>query len=164
MGNTLVFPTPADPTKIHTDAIAFLRANCSVKISWEWPQIESDIFGKCAREKGYDSIQLEPQAGQSPMGTFCLTGVTEMVMVNIDGDKTCGVANPAETPLRQGWNADQQCECVNEPVTDSCGLMPQPPYPFNITGEETRLCRLRVHNLSAYCNALTCGTFHCGFA
>ena len=63
---------------------------------------ESDIFGLCAREKGIDSIQFEPTQGHTPIGTFGLPGLTEIVLVNIDGDKTCGVEDPRNTPLRCG--------------------------------------------------------------
>ena len=52
VGRTKVFPTPADPSKIHREAIAFLSAGCSKKPSSDWPQMESDVFGFCAREKG----------------------------------------------------------------------------------------------------------------
>lgn len=61
VGRTIVFPTPSNPADIHKTAIEFLTANCSKRPSVEWPQLESDIFGFCAREKGYDSIQFEPQ-------------------------------------------------------------------------------------------------------
>lgn len=49
-GRTIVFPTPSDPKRIHADAISFLSKGCSVNISREWPQLESDVFGGCARE------------------------------------------------------------------------------------------------------------------
>ena len=61
---------------------------------------ESQIFGLCAREKGFDTIQFEPMQGQVPVGTFGFPGLTEMVLVGIDGDKACGVQNPRDTPLR----------------------------------------------------------------
>ena len=51
-------------------AISFLRAGCTCAIDARWPHVESDIFGCCAKEKGYDSVQFAPQAGQSPLGTF----------------------------------------------------------------------------------------------
>lgn len=53
VGNTIVFPTPSDPNQIHADAIAFLSDGCSKTPSKLWPQLESDVFGFCAREKGY---------------------------------------------------------------------------------------------------------------
>ena len=161
VGRTLVFPTPADPTKIHAEAITFLRQNCSIKISNEWHQLESDIFGGCASEKGYDSVQFEPQAGEIPLGTFGLAGLTELVFSKIDGNKGCGVANPSDTPLRAGWEASRQCKCENKPIAPSCGLMPQPPFPFNVIGEEPRLCGLREHNLSAFCSGYTCTNWVC---
>lgn len=127
IGRTMVFPTPSDPSKIHAVAIAFLTKGCSIKPSIRWPQMESDIFGLCAREKGIDSIQFEPQTGEKPLGTFGLAGMTEMVLVNIDGKHNCGVQDASKTPLREGWMAARQCDCVNYNFTDSCGLMPKAP-------------------------------------
>merc|ERR1719295_1153147 len=161
MGRTLVFPTPSDPLKIHADAISFLRDGCSVNISNEWPQLESDVLGYCAREKGYDSVQFEPQQGQVPMGTFGLTGLTEMVLVNIDGDKTCGVENATATPLRSGWKASKRCVCENEAIAPSCGLMAEPPFPYSIIGESPPLCEKRAESRHNKCNPLTCKDMHC---
>ena len=160
-GNTIVFPTPSDVSKTHMKAIEFLSKNCSVHLHGnEWPLIESEVFGLCARKKGYDSVQFEPQDGEVPIGTFNLTGLFEMVAVNIDGDKTCGVAEPSNTPLRQGWAASEQCRCKNEPIPDACGLMPQPPSTFT-SDEVPRLCAVREHNSSAMCNPRTCHISHC---
>jgi len=161
VGRTLVFPTPADMSKTHADAIAFLRANCSASVSPKWPQMESDIFGTCAREKGYDSIQFEPQQGQVPTGTFNVTGVTEMVLVNVDGDKMCGVEDPTATPLRSGWRASLRCGCKNEPIAPSCGLMGKPPPPM--IREQPPLCKDRegLKGLTAYCNPGTCKPWSC---
>lgn len=161
-GKTIVFPTPSDMSKIHMEAIEFLSENCSIDVNFsKWPQVESDVFGLCAREKGYDSVQFSPQQGEEPIGTFTLTGLFEMVAVDVDGDKTCGVERPSDTPLRQGWMASEQCRCTNELISDSCGLMPQPPYPLNVSGEEPRLCEIRENNLHAICNPRTCGISHC---
>jgi hypothetical protein len=80
VGKTIVFPTPADPAKTHAEAIVWAREGCSVKISPKWPLLESQIFGLCVREKGYDSVQFEPQQGQSPIGTFNITGVKIAVL------------------------------------------------------------------------------------
>lgn len=158
-GRTKVFPTPADPTQIHADAIAWLRDGCTVAIANNWPQLESDIFGKCAREKGVDSIQFAPQAEESPLGTFGLAGLTEMVLVNVDGDLGCGVADPAATPLRAGWAGASTCQCANKPIDPSCGLMAKPPPP--IINEEPPLCGLRAKNRSASCTMYTCATWSC---
>merc|ERR1711879_981205 len=57
-GNTIVFPNHNDPALNHAEAISFLTDGCSVPITSHWPRLESDIFGLCAREKGYDSIQF----------------------------------------------------------------------------------------------------------
>ena len=161
VGRTKVFPTPANILEVHADAIAFLRDGCSVDVSYEWPLQESQVFGLCAREKGYDSIQFEPQDGAVPIGTFDQTGLTEMVLVNADGDKTCGVVTASETPYRTGWRASQQCECVNEPIAESCGLMPVPLPPYTFTGEEPRLCRLREDSLLAFCDPTACKPTTC---
>ena len=161
VGRTIVFPTPADPLKIHAEAITFLKANCSVPISRSWPAQESDIFGRCAREKGYDSIQFEPQNGQVPTGTFNLTGVTEMVLVKLDGDKGCGVEDARATPLRSGWRASEPCACENQAIAPSCGLMAKPPPPM--IREEPPLCKLRDgwRGLFALCNPGTCKPWSC---
>ena len=121
-GRTLVFPTPKSATLIHHAAIKFLTENCSKSISKNWPEKESDIFGLCAREKGYDSIQFEPTTGVSPIGTFGLVGFTELVIVNLDGQYACGTEDANKTTLRGGWMASQQCTCRNEPTPEHCGL------------------------------------------
>jgi len=60
-GNTIVFPTPKNMSKIHADAFAFLTKDCKAygNGSFLWPRMESVIYGDCAREKGYDSIQFD---------------------------------------------------------------------------------------------------------
>merc|ERR1711971_537781 len=116
------------------EAIAFVTRNCSKKPSVGWPRQESDIFGFCAREKGLDSIQFEPQAGAKPLGTFGQAGMTEIVFTKIDGMYNCGVKDASETPLREGWLASRQCRCENYEYTDSCGLMARGPFPISIWG------------------------------
>ena len=46
VGRTIVFPGDE-----HATAIRVLAAGCSKSPSPKWPQMESDIFGFCAREK-----------------------------------------------------------------------------------------------------------------
>jgi len=123
VGRTIVFPTPADPALIHAEAIANLTRGCSKNISHDWPQLESDIFGACAREKGYDSVQFGPTAGAKPWGVFGMVGLTELVLVNLDGDKGCGVSDPSKTLLRGGWLADGTCECETAPIAEHCGIV-----------------------------------------
>merc|ERR1711959_654759 len=82
-GKTITFPSPADPSKTHAEAIAFLKDGCSVKMTPKWPRLESDVFGDCAREKGYDSIQFEPTTGAQPVGTFGMAGLTELVITGL---------------------------------------------------------------------------------
>ena len=79
---------------------------------WRPPHPHSIRRGAGAREKGIGSIQFEPQQGETPLGTFDLTGLTEMVLVDLDGDKGCGVDLPSQTPLRAGWRASRQCACA----------------------------------------------------
>ena len=160
-GRTITFPTPAEPALIHAAAIAFLAANCSTydPSTERWPRMESDIFGGCAREKGYDSIQFEPQAGQTPVGTFGLAGMTEMVFSNIDGRYTCGTAEPRKTPLRAGWMASRACNCHNSPIPPDCGLMPFPPPGIGTVSPP--LCEAQAHNTSAPCNVHACGMMKC---
>jgi hypothetical protein len=158
-GNTLVFPTPADPMQIHADAIDFLSANCSIKPSVKWPQLESDVFGFCAREKGYDSVQFEPQEGEVPMGTFGIPGLTEMVLVNLDGDKNCGVEDPTTTTLRMGWKAAEQCACANLPIPDQCGVMAYPPLPPVMV--EPKLCAAQASDPDVACNGALCTFTSC---
>merc|ERR1712039_196302 len=161
IGRTKVFPTPADPSKTHAEAIAFLTKNCSVTPSIRWPLQESDIFGSCAREKGFDSIQFEPQQGQKPLGTFGLPGLTEIVLVNIDGHDSCGVDDASKTPLREGWMASKQCDCENAVISDSCGLMPKAPNPLTATP----LCKLQegaFWNRWKPCDPTPCKPTSCG--
>lgn len=163
IGKTKVFPTPADPKETHQAAINFLKENCSVQISRAppWPQVESDVFGLCAREKGLDSIQFEPQAGQKPVGTFGLTGAMEMVLVNIDGKYNCGVEDSQKTPLREGWMASHQCDCENYAMSDSCGLMSRAPFPLNITGTTPPLCKEQEGHPGKSCDPSTCQQTKC---
>eukprot|EP01048_Picozoa_sp_COSAG05_P009091 COSAG05_NODE_724_length_7726_cov_2.123771_4_plen_337_part_00 len=161
VGRTKVFPTPSDPSRVHEAAIDWLKEGCSVKISTEWPLMESQVFGNCAREKGINSIQFSPAVGEQPIGTFGLTGMTEMVLVDVDGDKGCGVANVTATPLRAGWDADERCGCSNAEIAPSCGLMAKPPFPYSLFGENPPLCGLRAHNRSASCNPLACAGWTC---
>jgi len=158
-GRTIVFPTPADPAKIHEEAMAFLRDNCTCDISWQWPQVESDVFGCCAREKGYDTIQFEPQSGQVPLGTFGLTGLTEIVIVNMIGNLNCGVEDPEQTHLRAGWQASQTCQCVNEDISPSCGLMAYSPLPAAMTSPP--LCQAQAEDPSVACSGYTCTKTYC---
>ena len=95
------------------------------------------------------------------MWTFGLTGMTEMVLVDIDGDKGCGVPKPATTPLRTCWDASERCSCSNDEIAPECGLMPRPPFPYNIMGEKPPLCALRNHNHSASCNPAACKGWTC---
>lgn len=162
VGKTIVFPTPANPGQVHEAAIAWLKQGCSVEISSEWPLMESQIFGNCARQKGYNSIQFSPAVGEHPMGTFGMTGMTEMVLVDVDGDKGCGVPDAAATPLRTGWAASERCSCSNDDeIAPGCGLMPKPPFPYSIIGEKPPLCALRAHNRSASCDPLACAGWTC---
>lgn len=160
VGNTIVFPTPSDPTKVHADAIAFLSANCSKQPSKFWPQLESDIFGFCAREKGYDSVQFEPQEGEVPTGTFSLPGATELVLTNLDGDFNCGTSDGAsDTLLRSGWFADNTCVCENQPIDPLCGLMAFPPLPEIMV--HPKLCEAQAENASVACQGTRCSATTC---
>jgi hypothetical protein len=165
IGKTKVFPTPANPAETHKEAIAWLTANCSKKPSAQWPRQESDIFGFCAREKGIDSLQFRPQDGQKPIGTFGQTGMFEIAMVNIDGQYNCGVPDASKTPLRQGWMASRQCDCINYPYDDSCGLMPRAPFPISIWGSDPPLCKKQqgppFWNRWKKCNPATCRRTKC---
>ena len=161
VGKTIVFPTPKDPNQVHEAAIAWLKQGCSVNVSTEWPLMESQIFGDCAREKGINSIQFSPAVGEEPIGTFGLTGMTEMVLVDVDGDKGCGVTNATATPLRSGWEASERCGCTNGKIAPSCGLMAKPPFPYSLIGEEPPLCGLRAHDRKASCNPLACAGWTC---
>ena len=155
VGRTIVFPTPADPSQIHRAAIQYLTSGCSKRPSIFWPLQESDIFGFCAREKGVDSIQFEPQAGQVPTGTFNATGLVEIVMVNLDGDLTCGVQNASETPLRTGWKASSPYRCENKAIPPACGLMPFKPAGMLLPAKPA-LCEAQHENSSTPCNPLAC--------
>lgn len=149
----------------YKEAIAFLVQNCSSKPSIGWPRQESDIFGFCAREKGIDSIQFEPQAGEQPLGSFGLAGATEMVLTNIDGMYNCGVEDASITPLREGWMASRQCDCENYEYTESCGLMRRAPFPLSIMGSDPPLCKLQqgppFWNRWKACDPLTCKPTSC---
>ena len=161
VGKTIVFPTPAKTADLHKAAIAWARKGCSVEISYKWPLMESQIFGLCVREKGWNSVQFQPQQGESPLGSFNLPGLTEMVLADMDGDTGCGVADAARTPLRSGWNASRTCGCVNAPINKECGLIPKPPP--SILREMPPLCAVRagVSGLFKSCNASTCGWWSC---
>lgn len=159
-GNTMVFPQPSNPMKTHADAIKFLKQNCSVKVSPYWPRQESDIFGACAREKGIDTIQFEPTAGQVPLGSFGQAGFTETLIVNMDGKFNCGVEDASKTPLREGWLAKQQCDCINYDIPESCGLMPRPPPGMSLL-EDPPLCKLREKKVPFWKSKPKCDPSSC---
>eukprot|EP00449_Zooxanthella_nutricula_P040597 CAMPEP_0198604062 /NCGR_PEP_ID=MMETSP1462-20131121/152716_1 /TAXON_ID=1333877 /ORGANISM="Brandtodinium nutriculum, Strain RCC3387" /LENGTH=364 /DNA_ID=CAMNT_0044335843 /DNA_START=70 /DNA_END=1161 /DNA_ORIENTATION=- len=143
LGRTIVFPTPRDMSKVHREAIEFFSRNCSRPISKMWPQLESDVFGFCAREKGYDSVQFKPQDGKVPLGDFGVPGLTEIVLVTLSGaGESCGVSPRAgrQTPLRTGWGASRRCDCVRVHTDARCGLMPRAPFPFNVIGARPPMC------------------------
>lgn len=142
VGRTIVFPTPADMKLVHREAIEFLTNGCSRRPSSHWPQLESDVFGFCAREKGYDSVQFAPNRSAHALGTFGLIGATELVMVNLDGDRSCGVPNATQTPLRIGWQASVACECeANAPIPPACGIMPECPVTWWRGGCHPKICQ-----------------------
>lgn len=126
IGNTIVFPTPKNMSKVHHEAIEFLSKDCK---AWEsfgenltaWPRYESVIFGDCAREKGYDSVQFEPQS-LHPFETFNMIDEVEMVLTRLDGQYACGTKDASKTTLRSGWMASRSCKCENPPLPDNCGL------------------------------------------
>lgn len=100
------------------------------------------------------------------MGTFNQTGLTEMVLVNLDGQYTCGVpGDGANTTLRAGWQAATSCDCANEPIDPSCALMAEAPFPFSIVGTSPPLCGLQkgppFWNRWKTCNPLTCKSTRC---
>jgi len=164
-GKTKVFPTPSNPAQIHMEAIQFLTDGCSLKPTAKWPRSESDIFGTCAREKGLDTLQFEPQEGANFTGTFGLAGLTEMVLVNIDGMYNCGVKDASKTPFRAGWLASRQCGCTNYETSDSCGLMPRASFPSSITGTDPPLCKRQAGppfwNRWKACDPSTCKQTRC---
>ena len=159
VGKTKVFPTPADPAKVHLEAITWLMDGCSVKVEGYWPLEESEIFGLCAREKGLDSIQFEPQDGQAPIGTFGQTGLTELVLTRLSGNKTCGVPDASATPLRTGWMASSECDCANQPIPPTCGLMPFAPPSIPKKLVYPALCAAQAKNASVPCEPVSCDSY-----
>lgn len=156
LGRTIVFPTPAEPSHVHQEAIAFLSKGCSKRPSFRWPQVESDVFGFCAREKGYDSVQFAPQQGQNPIGTFGLPGLTEIVLTRLDGNLNCGSATPGDTLLHSGWAASSTCACINKPIDPLCGLMAFPPPYLPWSMVHPSLCAAQAKNRSVACNGYRC--------
>jgi hypothetical protein len=94
-----------------------------------------------------------------------LTGLTEIVLVNIDGKYNCGVDDASKTPLQQGWMASTQCDCENFELADSCGLMPSAPFPYSIVGTSPPLCKLQqgppYWNRWKACDPSTCMPTFC---
>ena len=164
IGRTKVFPTPSDPALIHHDAIEFLSANCSKRSTPFWPLQESVIFGFCAREKGFDSIQFAPQDGEVPTGTFGLPALTEIVLVNLDGDKNCGVGDPSNTSLRMGWLAEKQCACANLPIPPTCGVMGFPPAGFPSVLLHPPLCAAQAEDQAVPCIITACTSTTCSIS
>jgi hypothetical protein len=161
VGRTIVFPTPADPSKIHADAIVFLVQGCSKQPSASWPQMESDIFGFCAREKGFDSVQFRPQDGEHPTGTFGLPGATEIVFTRLDGDENCGSADARDTLLRSGWLASSTCACANLPIDPLCGLMAFPPSSLKPSMVHPKRGAAQAQNESVACQGYHCTPTTC---
>merc|ERR1712139_185606 len=91
------------------------------------PENESQIFGDCAREKGYNSVQFEPMSlnpvATGSDGTGWNIGLTELVIVDMEGKHNCGTADGSQTLLRSGWMASQQCECEALTIPETCGLI-----------------------------------------
>jgi len=161
VGRTIAFPTPADQSQIHAEAIAFLTEGCSKRPSASWPQLESDVFGFCAREKGYDSVQFAPQDGDRPTGSFGIAGATEIVFTRLDGDESCGSADASDTLLRSGWRAGNTCACVNLPIDPLCGLMAFPPPQLTPGMVQPKLCAAQAQNASVACQGYRCAPTTC---
>lgn len=122
-GNTRTFPG-------HAEAGIFLQTGCSAKVHWAWPRQESDLYGSCAREKGYESIQFEPQS-LTPLSTWGAPGMTELVITGLDGQNNCGTADGSKTTLRSGWMASQQCDCETLEAPPRCGISTRAPmFPY----------------------------------
>merc|ERR1712137_39254 len=98
-----------------------------------------------------------------PMGTFGKTGLTEILLVNIDGRYNCGVQDASKTLFHEGWTASRQCECENYKIADSCGL--PMPRPFLLFGTHPRLCKKQegppFWNRWKVCDASTCKATRC---
>merc|ERR1712070_230273 len=157
-GNTVVFPNHNVEQLNHIEAINFLTCGCSVAISWSWPRYESDVFGLCAREKGYDSIQFEAVKGegQAKTGTFGKPGLFEMVLVNSDGHNTCGTDDASQTEFRSGWMASRRCDCENIEIPDACGGWPDL-KPFS----DPPLCELAHREPWRVCDPTICPQTTC---
>jgi len=160
-GKTRDFETPVQHSEVHQEAQAFLSEGCSVSISpwYQWPQMQADIFGTCAREKGYDSIQFRPFEGVKPTGFYGNIGITEMVLVNSDGHNTCGTDDPSQTELRSGWMASRQCDCENTEIPDACGGWVRPP---SMILTDPPVCALqRLPYIWRKCDPTTCPKSTC---
>lgn len=77
------------------------------------------IFGRCAREIGYDSIQFSPDTTK-PWGTFGNIAKTELVIPSLAGQFSCGTSQGRYSPLRSGWAASNKCACENAPISKRC--------------------------------------------
>jgi len=117
-GNTLVLPDGNYLNHtLHVKASKFLaKHNQCHGIRW---QDRDAIFGKCAQQAGYDSIQFTPDATK-PWGSFGNIGTTELVIPALEGRFSCGTSDGSNTPLRAGFAASHKCTCENAPSSEQC--------------------------------------------
>lgn len=122
-GRTSLFSNPDRGSVAHGDALSFFGEGCSSPISQTFPQRESDAFGPCAREKGYDSIQFRPTEESPLLQSWGEPNFLEIVLVNSDGHLNCGTDDASQTELRSGWMASRNCDCENHDIPETCGLI-----------------------------------------
>jgi len=115
-GNTIVLPDGNYLNgTLHVEASEFLAKLC--------PDIHAKdrdaIFGRCAHEAGYDSVQMTPDATK-PWGSFGNIATTELVIPALEGRYSCGTPKGSDTPLRSGFAASHKCACETAPKTELC--------------------------------------------
>lgn len=112
--------------------------------------------------EGIDSIQFGAQEGMTPIGMRGSqwdagdVGVTEMVLVNMDGKNVCGTDDASQTEFRSGWKASRQCDCENVELPDECGGFERWPIP-----SDPPVCEKARIRFWAKCDPSTCPKTTC---
>lgn len=77
---------------------------------------------KCARSKGYDSIQFRPNP-YPVLNTFGSAGWVELVSTRLAGKFACGTAAGGVSSIfRSGWKASRACSCDPSQRVTNCRI------------------------------------------
>ena len=125
VGETMVFPTPADPSKTHAAAIEFLVANCSVQISphgQQWSRTSSaNAHARRASTASNLSLRPVPNRGavRSPRAHRARARQPRWGQGLRRG-------SAFEDGVARRLFANRTCECEDKPIAPHCGMILPP--------------------------------------